>query len=164
MPTSNPQDILLKHEYWATKQILDACAKLSNEQFHTPFDMGPGSLHNTLAHMLGALRAWTDVLAGREMRPRPEGKQFSVSEMRTMLDDAAADIAGHAAAHPVDEIVTRERGGKTWSFTRGVVITHITTHGMHHRAQCLNMLRQLGVSPLPPSSVTEWMVAEDWPQ
>ena len=27
---------------------------------------------------------------------------------------------------------------------------------MHHRAQCLNMLRQLGVTPLPPSSVAEW--------
>jgi uncharacterized damage-inducible protein DinB len=27
---------------------------------------------------------------------------------------------------------------------------------MHHRAQCLNMLRHLGVTPLPPSSVTEW--------
>jgi uncharacterized damage-inducible protein DinB len=36
------------------------------------------------------------------------------------------------------------------------VLTHVTTHGMHHRAQCLNMLRQLGVTPLPPSSVTEW--------
>jgi uncharacterized damage-inducible protein DinB len=30
------------------------------------------------------------------------------------------------------------------------------THGMHHRAQCLNMLRRLGVQPLPPSSVAEW--------
>ena len=35
-------------------------------------------------------------------------------------------------------------------------LTHITTHGTHHRAQCLNMLRQLGVTPLPPSSVAEW--------
>ncbi|MCA9288067.1 MAG: LysR family transcriptional regulator [Phycisphaerales bacterium] len=55
-----------------------------------------------------------------------------------------------------DEIVTRTRDGKTYSFTRGAVVTHITTHGMHHRAQCLNMLRQLGVNPLPKSSVMEW--------
>jgi uncharacterized damage-inducible protein DinB len=32
----------------------------------------------------------------------------------------------------------------------------VTTHAMHHRAQCLNMLRHLGVTPLPPSSVAEW--------
>jgi uncharacterized damage-inducible protein DinB len=52
--------------------------------------------------------------------------------------------------------VKRTRDGKEYSFTRGVVITHVATHGMHHRAQCLNMLKHLGVSPLPPSSVTEW--------
>jgi uncharacterized damage-inducible protein DinB len=45
--------------------------------------------------------------------------------------------------------------------SRGGVITHVATHGMHHRAQCLNMLRQLGVTPLPKSSVVEWMVTAD---
>jgi uncharacterized damage-inducible protein DinB len=40
--------------------------------------------------------------------------------------------------------------------TRGAVLAHVTTHGTHHRAQCLNMLRRLGVNPLPPSSVAEW--------
>ena len=40
--------------------------------------------------------------------------------------------------------------------TRGATIVHVTTHGTHHRAQCLNILRQLGVTPLPPSSVAEW--------
>jgi len=39
------------------------------------------------------------------------------------------------------------------------VITHVTTHGMHHRAQCLNMLRHVGVNPLPQSSVLQWMLA-----
>ena len=48
------------------------------------------------------------------------------------------------------------RDGRTADFTRGAILTHVTTHAMHHRAQCLNMLRHLGVTPLPPSSVTEW--------
>ena len=39
---------------------------------------------------------------------------------------------------------------------RAAVLTHVATHGMHHRAQCLNMLRRLDVQPLPPSSVSEW--------
>ena len=41
------------------------------------------------------------------------------------------------------------------------MITHIATHGMHHRAQCLNMLKHLGVNPLPKSSVAEWTLAGD---
>lgn len=36
--------------------------------------------------------------------------------------------------------------------TRGAV-THVTTHGA---SPGLNMLRQLGIMPLPPNSVTEW--------
>ena len=48
-----------------------------------------------------------------------------------------------------------------FTFARGAVITHVTTHGMHHRAQCLNMLRQLGVEQLPPSAVVEWVFMAD---
>jgi len=40
--------------------------------------------------------------------------------------------------------------------TRGTVVAQVTTHGVHHRAQCLNMLRRLDITPLPPSSVAEW--------
>ena len=46
---------------------------------------------------------------------------------------------------------------------RGGVLTHVMTHGMHHRAQCLNMFRQLGVKG-PPSAVVEWMLMVDNPQ
>jgi uncharacterized damage-inducible protein DinB len=37
----------------------------------------------------------------------------------------------------------------------------VATHGVHHRAQCLNMLRHLGVKPLPLSSVAEWSRTAD---
>jgi uncharacterized damage-inducible protein DinB len=43
---------------------------------------------------------------------------------------------------------------------RGAVLTHVTTHGMHHRAQCVNMLRQLGAD-IPLNSVIEWMLTVD---
>ncbi len=154
MPTSDPLTILLKHDHWATNQILDACAKLAPEQFHKRFDMGPGSLHDTLTHMLAAQRAWADMLHHREMRPRLEGTQQTVESLKPMFDESTADLT--AAARSLDQTITRERGGKTYTFTRGAVLTHITTHGMHHRAQCLNMLRHVGVSPLPHSSVAEW--------
>ncbi len=166
MPTSDPLDILLTHDHWATRQLLDACAKLTPEQFHHPFDIGPGSLHAATSHLLAAMRAWTDMLAGREQRPRLDapGSQHTPAELQSLLDEIAADLWTLAHTHALDEIVTRIRGGKSYSFTRGGVLTHVTTHGMHHRAQCLNMLRQLGVTPLPASAVVEWMIAVDFPQ
>jgi uncharacterized damage-inducible protein DinB len=157
--TSNPFDILLAHDRWATEQILQACAGLTPEQFNRPFEMGRGSLHNTVAHLLAAMRAWNDMLNGREPGPRidSDGKQHTAGELLSLLNEIAAEFSASARAHPLDGIVTRVRDGKTYTFTRGGVVTHVATHGMHHRAQCLNMLRHVGVKPLPPSSVLEWM-------
>jgi uncharacterized damage-inducible protein DinB len=162
MPLSNPVEILLTHDRWATKNILQACEKLSADQFHQRFEMGPGSLHATIIHIIGAMRGWGDLLAQRPMRPRPDqdGTQLTPGELQKLLDESADDFAHSVRTHPPDEIVSRERNGKMYSFTRGAVLTHVTTHAMHHRAQCLNMLRKLGVAPLPPSSVMEWTFTE----
>lgn len=163
MSMSNPLDILLAHDHWATGQIIQACTALPADKFHQKFEMGPGSLHATIAHILGAMQGWIDMLAQREQRPRLDasGVNYSPDQLRTALDELAAERDTLARARPLDEMVSRERGGKVYSFTRGAVLTHVTTHAMHHRAQCLNMLRQLGVNPLPPSSVLEWMITVD---
>ncbi len=160
-PTADPIEVLLAHDTWATRELLTVVATLPTEQFTRQFPMGPGSIQATLTHMLGAVRAWTDLLAGRDFRPRLEATgPYRPEQLLTFLDESVKDFATHARAHPLSGLVHRVRDGKTYTFTRCVVITHVATHGMHHRAQCLNMLRQLGVTPLPKSSVVEWMVAE----
>lgn len=160
---SDPLEILLIQNRWATRNMLEACAALGPEQFHQRFDMGCGSLHDNLTHVLGAMRGWGDLLAGREQRPRlDEGDaKRTPDELLTLLDEISNDLEAEAKAHPVDEEVTGSRGGRTFTFTRGGVVTHVTTHGMHHRAQCLNMLRQLGIDRLPPSAVVEWIMMAD---
>jgi uncharacterized damage-inducible protein DinB len=157
MPASDPLEILLAHDRWATRQILRACAPLTREQFHQPFQMGPGSLHDTFVHMLGAMRIWTQGLAGQPVGPRLEqDPPRSLAEIETLLDTLFDAFNAEIRRLPLDHTMFRVRNGKTFTFTRGAVLAHVATHGMHHRAQCLNMLRQLGVSPLPPNSVAEW--------
>ncbi len=163
MPTSDPIEILLSQNRWATRKLLERCADLSPEQFHHRFEMGPGSLHDTITHILGAMRGWGDLLAGREQRPRLEGEQRTPQELLELLDELADDLEASARAHPLDGQVSGSRGGRSYTFSRGGVLAHVTTHGMHHRAQCLNMLRQLGVDPLPPAAVVEWMLMADLP-
>jgi uncharacterized damage-inducible protein DinB len=164
MPTSNPLDILLARDAWATRNIIETCAKLSPEQFHRKFEMGPGSLHNTATHILGAMWTWMDRLEQREPRPKLEATQRTVPELLKLHGEVTADFAAMIRAHPLESTIRVTRDGKTYTFTRGVVATHTMTHGMHHRAQCLNMLRQLGVTPLPLSSVVEWARMVDMPQ
>jgi uncharacterized damage-inducible protein DinB len=159
MAEGDPLEILLAHDRWASGQLLGACERLTEEQFHRRFEIGPGSLHDAVTHVVGAMRAWTDTLAGVEGRPRLEtdGKRRTVGELRGLLGEACEALAAEARRRPMGEgVVRRLRDGREVRMTRGAVVTHVATHGMHHRAQCLNMLRQLGVTPLPASSVAEW--------
>ena len=159
MPESDILQILLSHDRWATAQLLDTCDKLTPDQFHHRFDIGPGSLHDTVTHIAGAMRAWTETLGGQDPRPRLEtdGQRRTPGQLRSLFEEAWREFAAEARRRPLQEMVTRRtRDGKILQINRSAVLTQVTTHGMHHRAQCLNMLRQLGVKPLPPSSVTEW--------
>jgi uncharacterized damage-inducible protein DinB len=159
MPQGDVLEILLSHDRWASAQILEACSELSADQFQQRFDMGPGSLHDTLMHVVGAMRTWTDTLAGTEPRPRLEGdgQRRTPRQIRELFEESWREFSTEARRLPLAETVIRRlRDGRTLTFTRGAVVAQVTTHGMHHRAQCLNMLRQLGVEKLPPSSVSEW--------
>lgn len=159
MPESDFLQIILAHDQWATSQLLDACTRLPAEQFVQQFEIGRGSLHDTLTHIVGAMRTWTDTLAGREPGPRLEtdGQRRTPQQLRGLLDETCEQFAAEARRRPLDEMTIRRlRDGRTLELTRAEVLAQVTTHGMHHRAQCLNMLRRLGVTPLPPSSVAEW--------
>ncbi|MDB5321428.1 MAG: DinB family protein [Phycisphaerales bacterium] len=159
MAESDPLQILLLHDRWATAQMFEACGRLTGEQFYQRFEIGPGSLHDTLTHVVGAMRTWTETLAGWEARPRLEedGERRTAGELLALFEESWVAFSAEARRGAVGEMVTRTmRSGRTLQFTRGAVVAQVTTHGVHHRAQCLNMLRQLGVTPLPGSSVAEW--------
>jgi uncharacterized damage-inducible protein DinB len=163
MPESDPLKVLLAHDRWATMQLIDVCTKLTSEQFERRLDIGPGSLQAALTHVAGAMRVWTDTLAQVEARPRLEtdGQSRTAEQLREVLAEAYDAFAAEVFRRPFDEVVTRQlMNGKTIRITRGAVAAHVVTHDMHHRAQCLNMLRQLGITPLPPSGVVEWTWAE----
>jgi uncharacterized damage-inducible protein DinB len=158
MAKSDPLEILLAHDQWATRQILEACSRLTSEQFHQRFDIGPGSLHDTNRHILGAIQTWIYTLRQMELGPRvdQDSERRTPVELLSLLESITSELSAEAHRLPLNEIVSRTREGKTYQFTRAAVLMHVLTHGTHHRAQCLNMLRHLGVKPLPPSSVAEW--------
>ena len=165
---SDPLDILLRHDAWATREVLRACAGLTDEQWHRRFEIGLGSLHDTLTHIVGAMLRWADRIDGppTELRPSIEGDvRRTPAELLVILDAAAADLAASAERARARGLGTEfavTLAGQTHRFTLGAALVHVTTHGMHHRAQCLNMLRHLsvpGVSDrLPEIDPLDWQL------
>jgi uncharacterized damage-inducible protein DinB len=166
--TSDPLDILLRHDAWATREVLRACSGLTDEQWHRRFEIGPGSLHDALTHVVGAMLRWADRIDGppTELRPSIEGiARRTPAELLAILEAAESGLAASADRARARGLGTEfdvTLAGKTHRFTLGAALVHVTTHGMHHRAQCLNMLRHLsapGISDrLPEIDPLDWQL------
>lgn len=189
MATADPVQILIRSDAWGTREILKICATLTNEQYHRKFEIGLASLHDTLCHIVSTMMRWTDRLAQRTPRPillalpeyphlGGEPRERPPAELLALLDAAERDLCDVAAAiaregryASIVEVSWPAPGGpaKQYRFTRGAVLAHVTTHGYHHRAQCLNMLRQLGApvpgvtDGYPELSAVDWQTAVELP-
>jgi len=157
-------DRLLGHNAWATALLADRCRALSPQQFARRFEIGPGTLQRTLLHIVGAMRRWADRIGDRAVRPSVEDEVNAPTpdEIIAILDETAADLAAVVGCvvdeDRLDEIMEHRIRGRDepFRFTRGTAIIHVLTHGVHHRAQALNILRRLGVEDLPDLDAIEW--------
>ena len=162
MNKTDPHAVMIAHDRWANVLMYETCKGLSEEQFHQRFEMGEGSLHDNLVHNLGAMRGWTDVLDEVPNRDRLEEGRYTIDEIVELHGSVSADFERAAMRQPFDTVIHRDRGERSYAFPVGGIVSRVMTHSMHHRAQCLNMLRHLGVEQLPQSSVMEWMLTQDW--
>lgn len=154
----------LDHNLYATRALLEVCRPLSTEQFRQRFDIGPGSLHDTLRHVIGAMMRWSDRIMGSEIRPSIEKnpQPRSVDELLILLEQGDRDLrtAAMDSETKLDQKISVRftLDYPVMHITRATALVHICTHGVHHRAQALNMLRRLGVKELPDldALATEW--------
>lgn len=170
---------------------MEKCRGLTPEQFTRPFPIGPadhGGLHAILTHIIGAMRRWADRIGGaggaRPIRPpmehwrpghEPRPRPFTPDELIVLLEDAHEDLTrviaevvaqGHAGlSRDVMLVFQTPRGPQSHTFTAGAAIASAAVHGHYHRAQCMNILRQLGVpgvsDALPSLDVVDWQDAEE---
>ncbi|MGA1354485.1 MAG: DinB family protein, partial [Candidatus Limnocylindrus sp.] len=97
--TSDPLSISLQHNVWATREVLAACKRLSDPQWHQQFAIGLGSLHDTLTHIIGAMFDWTHRIDGPSRAARPsieDGTQRTPAELIRLLDEAAGGLDASA--------------------------------------------------------------------
>lgn len=147
---------LIGHDRWANHRVLDRCAELPQEEFHRDFPVGVGGLHAQLVHLVGAVHCWTDVLDRAPVRARPDDLPWSIDRLRTEHDAAFDAYARAVDEEPLGRTVDRTYDGGPVAIPRGTIIAHLATHNAHHRAQCLHILKQLGMAEPLPASVIAW--------
>jgi len=139
---------LLRYSDWANQQVLRCAAPLTAEQLDRPFPIGRGSLRSTLAHIVAAEHVWLQRWMGRGETPWPrEDTPTSPAAFGDALRqtwkqrDAFLAKLGDADLRRCG--VYRDSKGSLFNATLGDMLLQGCIHSTHHRAQVVNMLRQL---------------------
>jgi uncharacterized damage-inducible protein DinB len=160
---------LHEHRSHLNRLLLDAVSGLSEEDLRRPFDIGQGSLWGTLTHLYGAEYVWLETLLGDDRAVLPgdrpgelpgsqkgEGGIGSLAELRSNWEALEArwfEYLGGLTPEVLDEgvyrVSTSSGHGRRLAVGRADVLLHLSLHAQYTTAQAVNMLKRLGVSPLP---------------
>lgn len=155
-------DRFLGHDEWTTRHLLMRCREVSEEGLRRRFDVGHGTLHETLVHLVNNVEAWTDLLTERPDRQHL-GQPPSVVSVDRLIE--RFDVAYAAFAALARQVRDEGRWDDTYvdpfedspkARSIGGTIVHVITHDMSHRADILHMLQRLGVPDLIEGDALSW--------
>lgn len=143
---------LYDYHYWATRQVLDAVARLTPDQFTRPVAGSYGSVRNTLVHILSAEWGWLERCGGAKRGERLDPRDYPTAEA---LVGTWTRVEGHIRrflAGLDDADLSREiefaiGGGPRQVMPLGDLLQHAALHAVHHRGQVALMVRALGCVP-----------------
>jgi len=144
---------LFAHTDWARDRAFELVRGLLDEQLDRPFEMGIGSIRNTLHHIWAAERVWLDrwTKGGQPPFTFPEA-DIPIATLLDRFTSTAAErdavVAGKCDAELAKPLTFTNIKGETYSLPLAGQMMHVANHGIHHRAQLVNMLRHVG-GPLP---------------
>lgn len=144
---------LLKNYYqyhdWAIARLIPLLETLEPETLHRSMNMGVGSLHKTLAHLRDAEDWWWGIWNESDNAFAKYNQAESISEIAASWSKIAVqrnamidDLNEHSAL----QVVVANPGNLRIPFRVLESMIQLCGHGTHHRAQLINMLRQLGVT------------------
>lgn len=146
---------------WAAGTLHTVARGLSDAQLDQPFEIGCGTLRATLLHIRFAEQWWLENWTLGPDKPFPELDQTtSIATLEALYRQTAsardAILASMTAEGLVREVVGRPRPGVERRFPIGVTMLQLCGHGVHHRAQALNMLRHVGAAVPGLDYITYW--------
>jgi uncharacterized damage-inducible protein DinB len=155
----NIQDIkfIYDYSYWANRKILDAAAKLSQEQWiaATEFPFGisrGGSLFNTVLHIVDAEYGWREFFEFKKFGEDLNAEDYPTLEaleqkfqqeekaMRAHLNRLTDEDVNRHIQYVNDEGVLRDR--ILWH-----CLVHVVNHGTQHRSEAAALLTRFNASP-----------------
>jgi uncharacterized damage-inducible protein DinB len=142
---------LFAYDRWANRKVLDACRKLTAEQYVAEPAPGWSSVRATVYHIAFA--------TGWNLRPLGGDPEESIP---TEADLATVDNAARALERTyrrfeelrpgltsewLNTALTLRAIGRTFTLPRWAILRHIVNHSTYHRGQIASKLKRFGIEP-----------------
>ncbi|HWC16538.1 MAG TPA: DinB family protein [Terriglobales bacterium] len=134
---------------WANDRMLGAVATIPPEQLKRNLGNSFGSVHDTLAHIVGAEWIWLERWLRRSPVKLPCGSDFNnleaitdeLREVRSNRNRWLGKVSADVLAENVSYCNLR---GQSCAYPLWQQLTHVVNHSTYHRGQVVTLLRQLG--------------------
>jgi len=140
----------LRHNTWATKQLLEFCSRLKREQLDATSEGTYGTILATLQHIVGADARYRWRLSGIESAWSQDPEETTDLAMLTTMNDELGVFWEQLASEPFDPdrtITGKDRAGNAFEVKAGLIVAQALNHGNEHRAQIFTVLTTVGVEP-----------------
>ncbi len=143
----------IAHSAWALRRIIECARTLPAAAIEQDLGIGPGSLRQNIAHTIECMFFFADNFAGLEyVEPADFAAQSqSLDGLATLLDSAHAKLrlAMLRASERGFDNTVHWPNADSGALPAAAAVAQVFDHSTLHRAQCVNMLKRLGISPVP---------------
>ena len=157
---------LFAYDRWANRKVLDACRKLTAEQYVAEPVPGWPSVRSTLSHIALATEFNLRTLAGEpDDRMPTEAELVTVDDVAQLLERAYRrfeELRPTLTPERLNTVLTLRAVGRTFTLPRWAILRHIVNHSTYHRGQVASKLKRFGIEQ--PNTDFFWWVIEQIPQ
>jgi uncharacterized damage-inducible protein DinB len=147
---------------WADRRVLEACRKLSAEQYAAEPVPGWSSVRSSIAHIAIVTEGWLRGVAGETVESAPTEAELPTVDDADRLLDRAYQIFERTLPTLTPDVLATPRTfsgrGRTVVLPPWAVLRHIVNHSTYHRGQVASKLKRLGVEA--PATDMIWWVME----
>ncbi len=138
-----------KYNDWANEVVFTAASGLNVDAMDRPIEMGPGSLRKTLFHIYAGEFVWLKRWKGEaDTKWLNESDPLGVGTLAASLKSTSAERNAFLESLRAEDLPRPQRyldsKGSYFTAPLGGMVHQLLFHSAHHRAQAVNMLRQVG--------------------
>ena len=154
---------LFAYDRWANRKVLDACRKLTAEQYVAEPVPGWSSVRSTVFHIALATDINLRSLTSDPADGTPtEADVATVDDVARLLERAYRrfeELQPTLTPERLNTVFTLRRHGRTATLPPWAMLRHIVNHSTYHRGQVAAKLKRLGVEQ-PLTDFFFWVIEQ----